>query len=185
MTNPLNGLGLETKFRQFGSDIGVKSGNMISGYASLFDAKDEGGDTVRAGAYADCLRRLSAARRKVKMLWQHDPSSPIGVWDEIWEDKKGLFVKGHLLDDVRMGAEAIALIKAGAIEGLSIGYRTRRAEKASGGGRVLHEVELWEVSLVTFPMLPEACIQASEPSEEEALAQSLTSIINDARRQLT
>jgi len=90
-----------------------------------------------------------------------------------------------LLNDVQLGAEAIALIKAGAIEGLSIGYRTRRAEKTSGGGRLLHEVELWEVSLVTFPMLPEARVQVTDSSEEETLAQSLTDIINDARRQLT
>jgi len=185
MTLTLDSLGLETKYRQFGSEIGVKPDNTISGYASLFGAKDEGGDTVAPGAYAASLKRLMEAGRKVKMLWQHDPGRPIGVWDEIWEDKKGLFVKGRLLSDVQLGAEAIALIKAGAIEGLSIGYRTRRAEKNTGGGRLLHEVELWEVSLVTFPMLPEARIQATDSSEEETLAQSLTDIINDARRQLT
>ncbi len=185
MTQTLDGLGLETKYRQFGSDIGVKSDNTIAGYASLFGATDEGGDTVEPGAYAASLNALTKAGRKVKMLWQHDPGRPIGVWDEIWEDKKGLFVKGRLLNDVQLGAEAIALIKAGAIEGLSIGYRTRRAEKTSGGGRLLHEVELWEVSLVTFPMLPEARVQVTDSSEEETLAQSLTDIINDARRQLT
>lgn len=185
MTQTLDGLGLETKYRQFGSDIGVKADNSISGYASLFGARDEGGDVVEPGAYAASLSALKAAGRRVKMLWQHDPGRPIGVWDEIWEDKKGLFVKGRLLEDVQLGAEAISLIRAGAIEGLSIGYRTKRAEKRSAGGRLLHEVELWEVSLVTFPMLPEARVRTSNENEEEELAQSLTNIINDARRQLT
>jgi len=161
-----------------------EAGKTISGYASLFGNKDDGGDVVAPGAYAASLDRLKAAKRSVKMLWQHDPGRPIGIWDEIWEDKKGLFVKGRILEDVQLGAEAIALIQAGAIEGLSIGYRTRRAEKAPGGGRMLHEVELWEVSLVTFPMLPEARVETAQPSEEDTLAQSLTEIINDARQQL-
>lgn len=185
MTQTLDGLGLETKFRQFGDEIGVRgAGKEISGYASLFDAKDEGGDVVAPGAYAASLARLKAAGRSVKMLWQHDPGRPIGVWDEIWEDKKGLFVKGRLLESVQLGAEAIALIQAGAIEGLSIGYRTKRAEKMPSAGRMLHEVELWEVSLVTFPMLPEARVRDTTTSEEDALASSLTEIINEARQQL-
>ena len=185
MTQTLDGLGLETKYRQFGEEIDVRdAGKVISGYASIFGVRDEGGDAVAPGAYGASLKALKAAGRSVKMLWQHDPARPIGVWDEVWEDKKGLFVKGRLLEDVQLGAEAIALIKARAIEGLSIGYRTRRAEKTSSGGRVLHEVELWEVSLVTFPMLPEARIGGGARGEEETLAQSLTDIINDARAQI-
>ena len=97
------------------------------------------------------------------MLWQHDPARPIGVWDEVREDAKGLFVRGRLLLEVQAAREAHVLLQAGAIDGLSIGYRTLRAEKAAGGQRLLHEIELWEVSLVTFPMLPEARVQA-DPS---------------------
>ena len=98
------------------------------------------------------------------MLWQHDPTRPIGVWDEVREDARGLYVKGRLLLEVQAAREAHVLLQAGAIDGLSIGYRTLRAEKAAGGQRLLHEIELWEVSLVTFPMLPEARVQA-DPSD--------------------
>ena len=87
------------------------------------------------------------------MLWQHDPTKPIGVWDEVREDGRGLYVKGRLLLDVQTGREAQALLVAGAIDGLSIGYRTVRAEKAAGGRRLLHEIELFAecylVGLVT------------------------------------
>ena len=94
------------------------------------------------------------------MLWQHDPAQPIGVWDEVREDAKGLWVKGRILTDVARGREAAALIGAGAIDGLSIGYRTVKSRKDDKGGRLLSELELWEVSLVTFPMLPDARVGA-------------------------
>ena len=69
------------------------------------------------------------------MLWQHDPAQPIGVWDEVREDERGLFVKGRILTEVERGREAVALIEAGAIDGLSIGYRTLRSVKDGKGGR--------------------------------------------------
>ncbi len=166
----------ETKFCAL-EDQAV-DGAVISGYASLFGASDQGGDIVQKGAYADCLKRLVAKGGKVKMLWQHNPSQPIGVWDEIVEDSKGLRVKGRLLTEVQAGREAQILLEAGAIDGLSIGYRTKRSEKA-GSGRLLHEIELWEVSLVTFPMLSEARVQPSD--DEEALAQNLAETFRAAR----
>ena len=104
------------------------------------------------------------------MLWQHDPTRPIGVWDEVREDGKGLWVKGRLLPDVAQAREAAALIQAGAIDGLSIGYRTLRAERDKAGRRVLAEVELWEVSLVTFPMLAEAKVDRKDSDEMRDVA---------------
>lgn len=162
---------LETKFRRFDGELALKEGAVIAGHASLFGAADQGGDVVQKGAYAASLARLRRDGIGVKMLWQHDPTRPIGVWDEVIEDERGLFVKGRLLLEVQAAREAHALLEAGAIDGLSIGYRTLRAEKASGR-RHLHEIELWEVSLVTFPMLPQARVQAAEadgPQEELAL----------------
>ena len=150
------GGGLEHKFARFGESIEVTDGLEISGYASLFGAVDQGGDVVEAGAYGASLKALNASGRRIKMLWQHDPSQPIGVWDEVREDAKGLWVKGRLLDSVAKGREAAALIAAGALDGLSIGYRTQKATKNTKGQRLLSELELWEVSLVTFPMLPSA-----------------------------
>jgi HK97 family phage prohead protease len=183
MTDLAGGLGpLETKFRRFDDELALKEGAEIAGYASLFGATDQGGDVVQRGAYGGSLGRLAAAGRGVKMLWQHDPARPIGVWDEVREDARGLFVRGRLLLEVQAAREAHVLLKAGAIDGLSIGYRTLRAEKA-GGQRLLHEIELWEVSLVTFPMLPDARVQSSV-SEEADLARTLAETFREAREML-
>ena len=178
-----DGIGLERKFCALDQEFDLKSGCRIGGYASLFGKADQGGDIVQKGAYAASLKAMSKAGRKVKMLWQHDPTQPIGVWDEVREDTKGLWVEGRILPDLRVGAEALALLKAGAIEGLSIGYRTIRATKASEGRRLLHELDLWEVSLVTFPMLPEARVEA-EAKADDHLAQALAEAIRAARQQL-
>ena len=94
------------------------------------------------------------------MLWQHDPARPIGVWDEVREDARGPVRQGAAAAGCGAGARGAALIEAGAIDGLSIGYRTVTAEKDGKGQRLLRELELWEVSLVTFPMLPEARVGA-------------------------
>lgn len=125
----------------------------IEGYASVFDVVDNGMDVVAPGAF----RKSLGSGRKVRMLWQHDMAQPIGVWDEIREDEKGLYVKGRISKDVAKGAEAIALYKMDAIDSLSMGYRTIQAS-AEGNGRVrrLDEVELWEISAVTIPMLDDA-----------------------------
>jgi HK97 family phage prohead protease len=172
---------LETKFRGFDGELALKDETEITGYASLFGAADHGGDVVQPGAYGASLAALARAGRGVKMLWQHDPSRPIGVWDEVREDKRGLFVRGRLLPEVQAGREALALLKAGAIDGLSIGYRTVRSEKAAGGKRLLHEIELWEVSLVTFPMLSDARVQAETSDEDADLARTLTEAFREAR----
>ncbi len=177
-------MGLETKFRGFDADLSLDEGAVISGHASLFGAADQGGDVVQRGAYGPSLTRLAKAGHRVKMLWQHDPTRPIGVWDEVREDERGLFVKGRLLLEVQAAREAHVLLQAGAIDGLSIGYRTLRSEKAAGGQRLLHEVELWEVSLVTFPMLPEARAQAAASEGEADLASTLVETFRAARQLL-
>ena len=168
---------LEHKFCALGQDIKVTDGTEIEGYASLFGRKDQGGDRVAVGAYDASLRR----GRSIKMLWQHDPNQPIGVWDEVRADKKGLWVKGRILTDVEKGREAAALIAAGAIDGLSIGYRTVKAQKDDKGGRLLSELELWEVSLVTFPMLPEARVDAKGDNPDPSALQELAAVFEDAR----
>lgn len=125
---------------------------IFEGYASVFGVVDQGMDVVERGAF-----RKSLGSRKVKMLWQHDMSQPIGVWDEIYEDERGLFVRGRLLKEVEKGREAMALLRAGAIDSMSIGYRTMEAiPEGDGRVRKLMEVDLFEISLVTFPMLPDA-----------------------------
>ncbi len=181
-----NGAGLERKFCRLGEDLTVEDGTKIEGYASLFGKCDQGGDVVAAGAYGRSLERLAASGRRVKMLWQHDPAQPIGVWDEVREDERGLFVKGRILTDVDKGREAVALIEAGAIDGLSIGYRTVRAQKDDKGQRLLSELELWEVSLVTFPMLPDARVGAKGdvPAATDDLLRDLAAAFEGARHSL-
>ena len=126
---------------------------LFEGYASVFGIVDQGLDVVERGAFVKSL----GSGRKVKMLWQHDTEKVIGVWDEIREDERGLFVKGRLLKGIKLAEEAMVMLRAGALDSMSIGYRTVEAV-AEGGGRIrkLMELDLFEVSLVTFPMLPDA-----------------------------
>jgi HK97 family phage prohead protease len=176
---------LEHKFARFGEAVAVTDGAVIEGYASLFGTADQGGDIVGPGAYERSLKELAADGRRVKMLWQHDPAQPIGVWDEAREDAKGLYVKGRVLDTTQRGREAAALIAAGALDGLSIGYRTVKATKNDKGQRLLQELELWEVSLVTFPMLPSARVAAKgEAPETDATLRELAAAFEGARLEL-
>ncbi len=127
----------------------------ISGYASLFGKKDLGGDIVRRGAFAASL--LSLKDNTLPMLFAHETKEPIGVWHRMFEDATGLFVSGDIfLGDPRSDRTA-RLVRSGALGGLSIGYRTLRS-KALNPGRELNELELWEVSIVAFPMLRAARI---------------------------
>lgn len=129
----------------------------FEGYASKFGDRDQGGDTVVKGAFTSSLKKRRV--QGIKMLWQHDPSFPIGVWDEIKEDSNGLYVKGRLLTSVSKAKETYELMKAGVIDGLSIGYRTIKAMRDDRTGyRELKELDLWEISLVTFPMLASATV---------------------------
>lgn len=137
-------------------EIKADKDGTIEGYGSVFGNVDRGGDTVLPGAFAASL----AMNPKIKMLWQHDPSDPIGVWDEIKEDEKGLWVKGRILKGIDRGRQALEMLREGVIDGLSIGYRTVKATRDADGNRVLQQLELWEVSVVTFPMDPKAIIDA-------------------------
>lgn len=175
---------LEVKFAQFDKDLVVTDPAKIEGYASYFDRADQGNDIVAKGAYAGSIAALKQQGRAVKMLWQHDPAQPIGIWDEVREDERGLYVKGRLLEGVAKGREAIELIRAGAIDGLSIGYRTKRASKNDKGQRVLSELELWEVSLVTFPMLPSARVGAKSEPIASAEIHEFVQLLTAAREEM-
>lgn len=148
----------------------VRADGGFEGYASLFGAEDLGRDMVMPGAFRASLARRGA--KGVKLLYQHDPSEVIGVWTSIAEDEKGLFVEGRLLPEISRAREVLSLMRAGAIDGLSIGYHVVRARTdAKTGLRRLIEVDLWEISVVTFPMLPAARISAvkagARPSTRE------------------
>ena len=161
----------------------VEPDGTFAGYASLFGRADLGRDMVMPGAF-----RASLARRGpggVKMLFQHDPAMPIGVWLDIREDGEGLYVEGRLTTEVEKAREVLSLMRAGALDGLSIGYRTVRGRTdAKTGVRHLHEVDLWEISVVTFPMLPEARVVSVKDAQVQ-LARTIrraTAMMRDAMR---
>lgn len=124
----------------------------FEGYGSVFGIKDSYDEIVARGAFRDSLEQHKEAGTLPAMLWQHDPMQPIGHYVEMYEDEKGLYVKGQLALDTQKGREAHALLKAGALNGLSIGFMPVRSEVVEDSNlRTLTEVDLWEVSLVTFP----------------------------------
>lgn len=125
----------------------------FTGYASLFGLPDLGRDTVMPGAFAASLARRGASG--VRLLWQHDPAEPIGRWLSLHEDRTGLRVEGRLNLAVQRAREIAALIDEGALDGLSIGFRVIAAQPERGGRRLI-ALDLWEVSLVTFPLQPGA-----------------------------
>ena len=135
------------------------AGGAFEGYASLFGLVDMGRDEMMPGAFRESLARRGAS--DIKLLWSHDAREPIGVWDEVAEDSRGLKVAGRLNLGVTRGREIHALMREGAIDGLSIGFRTQRAvTDRKSGVRRLYKVDLWEISLVTFPMLPQARVSS-------------------------
>ena len=136
----------------------------IEGFASLFNREDLGGDIVLPGAFAS----LDTAVRPVPMLYQHEPGEPIGRWQVIEQRQAGLWVEGEIFDVTARARSVQALVRCGALSGLSIGFKTRTAGPRPRGGRFLAGIELWEVSIVTFPMLPQARLQLAKPQERAA-----------------
>ena len=126
----------------------------FAGYAAVFDRVDRGGDVVRKGAFR---RAVAAGPGGVPLLWQHDPGKPIGRIDYLAEDRRGLRVIGRL-SQTAAAREAGALLRDRAVEGLSFGYRVRGS--ANRTNRELMDLDLVEVSLVTFPMQPGARVHA-------------------------
>ena len=133
---------------------------LFEGYASLFGLPDLSRDIVLPGAFRETLQKTGA--QGVRLLWQHNPTEPIGIWRILREDSKGLYGVGQLNLDTQRGRELEALIQQGAVDGLSIGFRVKRFRRdAKGQGRELVSVDLWEISLVSFPLLPQARLTKS------------------------
>jgi HK97 family phage prohead protease len=132
------------EFKSIAIELKADDAGTVEGYGSVFNGLDSYGDTIEPGAFAK-----SITMRKPKMLWQHRMDMPIGVWDEVREDDRGLYVKGRIAN-IELGREARELSKMGAIDGLSIGFRTIQ-EESRGNARILKEIDLWEVSFVTIP----------------------------------
>ncbi len=155
------------------SALPVDGEGRFAGYASVFGRLDDGGDIVMSGAFRKSLGLRG--KHRVKMLFQHDPKEPVGTWDAIRADDYGLWVEGRLVGEVPRAEALRRLIAKGAVDGLSIGFRTIKSTRASREGhRRLWEVDLWEISIVTFPMMDLARIAPHQlPGKSARLERSL------------
>ncbi|MDR3381744.1 HK97 family phage prohead protease [Cupriavidus basilensis] len=149
----------------------VSDDGTIEGYGSVFGVRDNYDDVVAAGAFAASLKAHKADGTMPAMLWQHDANEPIGVWTEMVEDAKGLRIKGQLALDTTRGKEAHALLKLRALNGLSIGFISKQwAYDRETDVRTLTEIDLWEVSLVTFPANEKARVTDVKAAADELVA---------------
>jgi HK97 family phage prohead protease len=123
----------------------------FTGYAARFGEVNAHGEIVMPGAFARTIRDHQTRGANPPMLWSHDQSQPIGVWDDLREDATGLAVRGRIVMETAKGREAHALMKAGAITGLSIGFRNAKATRNAQGVRTISDLDLGEISLVTLP----------------------------------
>jgi HK97 family phage prohead protease len=144
----------------------------FAGYASVFGRLDEGGDIVMPGAFRQSLGLRG--QHRIKMLFQHDPKEPIGTWEVVREDAFGLWVEGRLVPEVPRAEALRRLIARRAVDGLSIGFRTVKATREGAKGhRRLWQVDLWEISVVTFPMMDLARIAPGKAPGTTRLERSL------------
>ncbi len=172
-------MNLETKSIYFKADS-LKDDGTFSGYCNVFDVKDSYGDVVKKGAFIGSLNDWQAKGKMPPILWQHDRGQVIGVWTKLYEDDKGLFGEGKLLiDDVAKAKEAYALIKNRAIDGLSIGYRTQKwAWNDDDSVLELLEIDLKEVSIVTFPANSDSTVSQVKHQAQQDVKKALAILNN-------
>ena len=153
----------------------------VEGYGSVFGVRDNYDDVIAKGAFINSLKDHKAAGTMPAMLWQHDADKPIGVWTEMVEDEKGLRIKGQLAMETVKGKEAHALLKMGALNGLSIGFMSKEwAYDRDTEVRTLTAIDLWEVSLVTFPANEKARITNVKSADELQAPKDAEKVLRDA-----
>ena len=142
---------MKLEHRDIEARFATDDAGTISGYAAVWGKRDSFGDILLPGTFAASIVRHRSEGTRPLMLWSHDPAAPVGVWNSVEEDARGLKVSGRLVLDATGGRDAHALLKAGALDGLSIGFRTVKAQSNPKGGRTLSAADLIEVSLVARP----------------------------------
>lgn len=153
----------------------------VEGYGSVFGVRDNYDDVIAKGAFIQSLKDHKAAGTMPAMLWQHDADKPIGVWTEMVEDEKGLRIKGQLAMETVKGKEAHALLKMGALNGLSIGFMSKEwAYDRETEVRTLTAIDLWEVSLVTFPANEKARVTNVKSADELQAPKDAEKVLRDA-----
>lgn len=145
--------------KPYGPFIETEKRGTIAGYASCFNKVDHQRDMIAKGAFTRTLRAWHLTGKKPKMLWQHQAHQPIGVWTHLKEDDYGLYVEGQLALGTKQADEAYFLLKSGVLDGLSIGFRTIKATREpKQRARLLLDIDLIEISLVTFGANPSALV---------------------------
>lgn len=173
---------METKHLDVSFEVkSINDDGTVEGYGSVFGVKDSYSDIIQKGAFENSIKTHQTGKSMPALLWQHDSSQPIGVWTEMSEDDNGLKVKGRLAMDTEKGKEAYSLLKMGAISGLSIGYITNAYlydEKTDV--RTLTDVDLWEVSLVTFPSNTKARVTHVKSADDAQTLKDAERILRDS-----
>ncbi|MEA1831734.1 HK97 family phage prohead protease [Methylobacterium durans] len=165
------GISLDTK--------AVSDDGTFEGYASVFHHRDSHSDIVEPGAFTKSLAERPAP--KIKMLRQHRQDEPIGVWIDAAEDSKGLHVRGRLIREVPLAAQTYALMKEGALDQLSIGFRTKRDRfDRKTAVRHIEEADLREISIVTFGSNDKAAISAVKSIHDPERAHRIVAALNRA-----
>ena len=173
---------MKTKHFDVGFEIkAVNADGTVEGYGSVFGVRDNYDDVIAKGAFVQSLKGHKAAGTMPAMLWQHDADKPIGVWTEMVEDEKGLRIKGQLAMETVKGKEAHALLKMGALNGLSIGFMSKEwAYDRDTEVRTLTAIDLWEVSLVTFPANEKARVTNVKSADELQAPKDAEKVLRDA-----
>ena len=173
---------MKTKHFDVGFEIkAVNADGTVEGYGSVFGVRDNYDDVIAKGAFMDSLKSHKAAGTMPAMLWQHDADKPIGVRTEMVEDEKGLRIKGQLAMETVKGKEAHALLKMGALNGLSIGFMSKEwSYDRETEVRTLTAIDLWEVSLVTFPANEKARVTNVKSADEMATPKDAEKALRDA-----
>jgi HK97 family phage prohead protease len=160
---------LELKFSSFKPEEVTLNGCRIQGYASVFDVIDSHNDLILKGAFYESINKHTM-EKKVKLLWQHNHSEPIGIIEELYEDATGLFMTATINSLTQRGKEIISLIGQNAINGLSIGFKVEDSEYNIDGIRIIKKIDLWEVSVVTFPANEQAQISSLSKVKDNSLS---------------
>ena len=173
---------MKTKHFDVGFEIkAVNADGTVEGYGSVFGVRDNYDDVIAKGAFVQSLKDHKAAGTMPAMLWQHDADKPIGIWTEMVEDEKGLRIKGQLAMETVKGKEAHALLKMGALNGLSIGFMSKEwAYDRETEVRTLTAIDLWEVSLVTFPANEKARVTNVKSADELQAPKDAEKVLRDA-----
>ena len=173
---------MKTKHFDVGFEIkAVNADGTVEGYGSVFGVRDNYDDVIAKGAFVQSLKGHKAAGTMPAMLWQHDADKPIGIWTEMVEDEKGLRIKGQLAMETVKGKEAHAVVRLGALNGRAIGFRSNEGpHRRDTAVRTLTAIDLWEVSLVTFPANEKARVTNVKSADEMATPKDAEKALRDA-----